>query len=152
MTLLDNGHRYEAEVTADLQARGWRVQPFGQGLLSPLTRAWLGRSVYPVRWLPDLIAARRDALAFIDAKRSLRVDRHAVEELAVRSAIGFEAWNHLAEFYVFPDGCVARPATVRAYGVQGVAERTRASTGKPFLLISCTDCRHVDEVFGKRHP
>jgi hypothetical protein len=117
-----DGTRWEDGLAERLRAWGWIVSPFGQGQLDgSVTRALaayrdqLGRPA-GIRWLPDLIAVRRDALCLIDAKTSTGDhDSYKVECAAVdvHTVISYELSTPVV--YVWEDGGVLTPAEVRAH-------------------------------------
>jgi hypothetical protein len=54
--------------------------------------------------MPDLIAARNDALALIDCKSRMTnaaTHRYAVERAAVRANLQLTAWTYLPVYYAF---------------------------------------------------
>jgi len=92
-------------------------------------------------------------LVAIDAKKSGYGWRHGVELSSAAAAEEFEAWTGIAEFLVFPDGCVARPLMVLKHGTPGPKPSSPArGSGTPYHLISCADCMTVDDVFGATIP
>jgi hypothetical protein len=148
VTRLDIGHGFERVVAGELRSRGWAVEPFGIELLTPSAKGWLIATGSPARWLPDLIAKRARDVVVIDAKSSLRHDRHSVETRSALAAVGFEQWTGIRELFVFPDGCVARPETVIDRGEPG--RLTAFGSGKPYHLIACTACLAGAAVFGPK--
>lgn len=61
VTRLAVGDMLERRVRCELEARGWTVDMWGQGVLSEPIRDALWRSNSRLRYLPDLIAARAAA-------------------------------------------------------------------------------------------
>ena len=142
---------------AELRARGWTAEPFGQSLLTADLRDQM-RDVdppTPVRWMADIIAARpratRMALAFIDAKAGEKyrsTGNYDIEVSALNSAEMFLTFARGCHyFFVFDDLGVLTPRAVRAHGVLG-KDRGRGS-GTPFVVINTGHAVPFDTVFGR---
>jgi hypothetical protein len=143
------GDAHEQYVSDRLAQRRWSVSPWGQGTLTHNVRQVLRFSDSSIRWMPDLIAARGDALALIDCKSrmtSTTTNRHAVERAAVRAHLQLTAWTYLPVYYVFDNLEVLTPHDVLTGGRSG--PRSRRGSGSAYYLISVGTGRHFDAVFG----
>ncbi|MEU5668573.1 hypothetical protein, partial [Streptomyces longwoodensis] len=113
------GDMHERRVAAALRARGWTVQPCGQGTYPPAIREALRRTRSALRHFPDLIAARGADLVTIDAKDrmpSTDTDRYAVSADTVTAGLFFTAAHAPTPlYYVFGDLKVLTPAEVVHY-------------------------------------
>lgn len=150
------GVEHERRVVRELRARGWSADEFGQGTFSTGVRSVLSGTDTPVRWLPDVIAAKRFAarslVVFIDAKASTRhreTGMYAVECAALDAA---ERWLRFTGerspfYYVFSDGRVATPELVRSTSV-ACAKRGNGS-GTPYVLMPITACWSFAAIFGE---
>jgi hypothetical protein len=128
-----DGTRWEDGLAERLRAWGWIVSPFGQGQLDgSVTRALaayrdqLGRPA-GIRWLPDLIAVRRDALCLIDAKTSTGDhDSYKVECAAVdvHTVISYEL------------------STPERYALES------KGSGTPCYMVNRSNARPAVDVFG----
>ncbi|MGW3289430.1 hypothetical protein ACWDR3_32805 [Streptomyces sp. NPDC001002] len=99
--------------------------------------------------MPDLIAARDDALALIDCKSrmtSTTTNRHAVERAAVRAHLQLSAWTFLPVYYVFDNLDVLTPHDVLTDGRNG--PRSSAGSGSAYYLVGAGTGRSFDSVFG----
>jgi hypothetical protein len=148
---------FEHKAMAELTARGWLAEPFGQGQLSEQMRHIIQRVDTPVRYMPDLIAGKRQgggtSVVFVDAKAGEKwreTGRHDVETAALDAAEKWEQMSGCPFYFVFTDGGVITPAVFRELGEPG---RWRGvGSGTPFLLIDQQACRRFDAVFGSRDP
>lgn len=109
------GDSHEERVRTELERRGWTVAAYGQGVLpEPITRA-LGRTNSRLRWDPDLIAARGQDIALIDAKASMRgadAWSYTISKKALQAGLQLWAELDLPVLYVFDNLGVATPAEV----------------------------------------
>jgi hypothetical protein len=143
------GDVFEARVAGELTARGWAVDPWGQGTLSVAVSASLRRTDSSLRWAPDLLAARDDLVAMIDCKArmtSRNTGRHAVERAAVKAHLQFAALFDLPFYYVFDNLGVLTPLDVRGAGQAG--PNSRVGSGAAYYLVSTALDRDFTEVFG----
>ncbi|GAA3802172.1 hypothetical protein ACFS5L_45475 [Streptomyces phyllanthi] len=141
------GEAHERRVAAALRARGWTVQPCGQGTYPPAVREALRRTRSALRQFPDLIAARGSDLITIDAKDcmpSTDTDRYAISKDTVNAGLLFTAAHAPTPlYYVFGDLKVLTPAEVVHYTAHALRHRSGA-----FHLV-CTERAHrFDDVFG----
>lgn len=152
---LEEAKKHEAFVRVLLQIRGWTAEPFGQGQLTDAMRDHLRNIDTAVRWMPDIIAAKRFAnrtlVAFIDAKAGDRwkeTSNHDIEISALKAA---EKWIELSGeqcpyYFVFGDTGVLTPEDVRGLGRRGSYYGN--GSGTPFLLVPASACRPFDGAFG----
>lgn len=161
-TRLHIGQVHEQKVQRSLAARGWDVQPWGQGLLSDSIRqafmdADRGRDVLLWRWLPDLIAAKGRRLYLVDPKTDIREDtpffsielrcimaQRAMSTLGIRHVV---VWSDFS--CNFMD--LLRIADIR----QPAGESRRVASngsGTPFALVRKSEQLALDDVFGHKLP
>lgn len=149
------GKKHEENVLAHLRKAGWDAEPFGQGQLTDNMRNHLHRytPVTPVRWMPDIIAARltsigRSRVVYIDAKAGdvwERTGNHDIEISALETAVAWEQWTKCPVYYVFSDFGVASPERVWECGHQG---RPPDGFRTPFLLFPARVCEPFVTKFG----
>lgn len=141
------GDMHERRVAAALRARGWTVQPCGQGTYPPAVQDALRRTRSALRHFPDLIAARGADLVTIDAKDrmpSTDTDRYAVSADTVTAGLLFTAAHAPTPlYYVFGDLKVLTPAEVVHYTAHALRHRSGA-----FHLVRTEQAHHFDDVFG----
>ncbi|MGQ4388868.1 hypothetical protein [Streptomyces sp. SAS_270] len=141
------GEAHERRVAAALRARGWTVQPCGQGTYPPAVREALRRTRSALRQFPDLIAARGADLVTIDAKDrmpSTRTDRYAISRDTVNAGLLFTAAHAPTPlYYVFGDLKVLTPAEVVHYTAHALRHRSGA-----FHLVCTEQAHRFDDVFG----
>lgn len=151
--------KHEDRVLASLLLRGWAAEPFGQGQLTPDMREHLRKLDTSVRWMPDIIAAKRFAartvVVFVDAKAGERYRDTGNHDIEVAALVAAEKWIQLASdacpyYFVFDDGGVLTPAVARELGSPGPYRGN--GSGTPFLLIPTSACSPFDGVFGPRDP
>lgn len=152
---LATGVAFEDKIVAALIDRGWRAELFGQGQLTDEMRDAICRVNTPVRWMPDVITAKRfparTRLVFIDAKAGetwRKTGRHDVEDGAL---IGAESWSTYADcetYFVFSSGDTITPAAFRQAATPGTYRGV--GSGTPFLLAPRAACQRFDTVFGAR--
>ncbi|MFI0242833.1 hypothetical protein [Streptomyces sp. NPDC016845] len=146
----DIGDAHEQCVARELGKRGWTVDEWGQGVLSPAARAALRRSNSFLRWTPDLIAARGPHLFMIDCKSrmtSRAPGRHAVEAAAVTAHLQLAAWTGMPVCYVFDNLDVLTPLDVLMTGGRG--PRSARGSGSPYHLVPVQHALDFDTVFGE---
>ncbi|KRD23377.1 MULTISPECIES: hypothetical protein [unclassified Streptomyces] len=132
------GDMHERRVAAALRARGWTVQPCGQGTYPPAVREALRRTRSALRHFPDLIAARGADLITIDAK-----DRMPSTDTVSAGLFFTAAHAPTPLYYVFGDLKVLTPAEVVHYTAHALRHRSGA-----FHLVRTEQAHHFDEVFG----
>jgi hypothetical protein len=152
---IHHGGGHEHVVAEELRRRGWRVQPWGQGLFTDETRVALN-AIRPVsywRWIPDLIAVRGDRVVLIDPKSELkRTDNHAVEMSAWQAHLIMRPLG-LRVVYVFSDLTCNTPEGLRPFrwvlpdGSGGRVE-TADGSGTAFVLVRRCDQIPLDQWFG----
>lgn len=138
------GDAHEQRVALELNQRGWTVDPWGQGILSPAVQRAISRS----RWanFPDLVAARTGDLVAIDAKdrvSSAETGRYAISQKCVSFGLQFIAAFGVPIFYVFGNLGVLTPQEVMAYGTIGPR-----GMGGAYYLINGRLAHQFDDVFG----
>ena len=150
---MTQGHIFERVVEQALAKRGWIVEPFGQAMISDRMRIYLQRTQSPVRWLPDLIAAKSYAhqtnISFVDAKAGLRYQetgRHDIERASAEAAEGFAQFTQCPVWFAFHDGSVTTPDRVLEVGRPGTFRGN--GSGTKFILISQQICENFDYIFG----
>lgn len=147
---------HEHNVLTALRHWGWDAEPFGQAQLSTAMREHLRRytPVTPVRWMPDIIAARQlprglTRVVYVDAKAGEQwqtTGNHDVETAAVDAAEGFEAYTRCPVYFVFTDYCVTTQEEIREFGTPG--PQYGNGSGTPYLLFPRGICSRWDDVFG----
>src|SRR6266566_1427819 len=98
------GTAHEGRVASELEARGWTVTCWGQGILPELTRRAIRDARCKFAHFPDLVAARPGEIVAIDAKtvmQSTETGRYAVSRECVAFGVQFHAAFGLPLFYVF---------------------------------------------------
>lgn len=146
---------FEDKVVAALTERGWLAERFGQGQLSEEMRSMIRSVETAVRWMPDIIAARRfealTKLVFVDAKAGERWRDTGNHDIEAAALIGAELWRDYSgceTYFVFSDGGVVTPATFREFCEPG---RYRGNgSGTPFYVARRFICQRFDAVFGPR--
>jgi hypothetical protein len=109
---MDIGERHDqGSVVPEITRRGYLIEPFGQGLLSPAVRKRLREQNCPahlslMRWLPDravMVPGDNRRLGLIDAKTCLNGNQqtpyHAVEFRSILGALV----TRIRSFYVCSD-------------------------------------------------
>lgn len=154
---LTKAQEFERKVIAELQIRGWLAEPFGQGQLSEQMRDVIKRISTPVRYMPDIIAAKKFSakmrVVFIDAKDGdthQETGNHNLETAALDAAEKWEAMSECPFYYVFSDGRVATPGLVREICWPGTYRGV--GSGTPFVLFRKVACERFDVTFGTRDP
>lgn len=152
---LERAVAFEEKVTATLIERSWRAERFGQGQISEEMRELLREVDTAVRWMPDIIAARRFAagmrLVFIDAKAGERWRDTGNHDVETKALIGAELWREYSgceTYFVFTDGGVITPATFREMAEPG--RYVGNGSGTPFYLVPTVACSKFSAVFGPR--
>ncbi|WP_328723526.1 hypothetical protein OHT52_31165 [Streptomyces sp. NBC_00247] len=145
----DIGDRHESRVMQALQARGWTVQPCGQGIYPAPIQDALRRTRSTLRQFPDLIAARGADLVTIDAKErmpSTCSDRYAISTATVNAGLLFTAAHAPTPlYYVLGDMNVLTPAEVLHYTAHALRHRSGA-----YYLVSSHQAHAFDDVFGPK--
>jgi Holliday junction resolvase len=140
------GDAHERRVLNELEARGWTVAPWGQGVLPVAIQAALSQSESQWRHFPDLVAARDGEVITIDAKDQMRsgeTERYAVGKRCVSFGLQFLAAFGIPVFYVFGNLGVLTPQEVSSYGTVGPRAR-----GGAYYLVNGRIAHHFDDVFG----
>jgi Holliday junction resolvase len=138
------GDAHESRVAAQMESRGWAVDPWGQGILSERVR----RAVTRTRWkhFPDLVAARDGDLVAIDAKdrmSSAETGRYALARDCVAFGLQFVAAFGVPVFYVFGNLGVLTPQEVMSYATTGPR-----GLGGSYYLVNGRLAHQFDDVFG----
>jgi hypothetical protein len=154
---LEVAKEFEQKVIAELTLRGWLAEPFGQGQLSDEMREIIRRVNTPVRWMPDIICAKRltatTSLRFIDAKAGDKwreTGNHDIEAAALDGAEKWESMSGCPVHFVFNDGGVISPTVFRELAAPGTFRGL--GSGTPFLLVTREACQRFDAVYGSRDP
>lgn len=138
------GDAHEARVRAELEARNWTVQPYGQGIFSEQVRHALQTANSEMRYDPDMVAVRNTDICFIDAKASMQgryADTYRITRRSLNAARRFWVMFDLPVWFVFSNMGVASPADVMDYcgltrlGAAGGYVSFSAGLPKPFELI-----------------
>lgn len=140
------GESLEVRVASALKRRGWAVDHWGQGILSPRVRDALAASRSRFGHFPDLVAARRGEVVTVDAKDrmwSTPGNRYAVRRTCVSFGLQFLAAFDIPLYYVFGNFGVLTPSEAQAYG--SLAGRT---AGGAYYLIPGGYGHRFDHVFG----
>ena len=157
----DAGTAHEAAVTDWLWLQGWLVQTFGLALFNGVMRDRLrdyrlpNGSKTPLRWLPDMLAARpqpdgRQVAAFVDAKYSDRAAETGNQDVEVDALKGaMAAWRlwGIPVWFVFND-----ETCIRADVLDGQSKRIHEGVGEhrtDFWLFPSSTCLPFLRVFGK---
>lgn len=140
------GSEHEHHVAEELALRGWASSECGQGCWAEAVRHALRNTDSGIRWTPDLITARDDAVVLVDAKTttSPQTGRHTVSRDAVRAQRQLATIWDIPIYYVFSDLGVMTPEEVIQTGGQHIAVGRRG----PFYFIPAELCTPFDEVFG----
>ncbi|CAL9663525.1 hypothetical protein SUDANB108_07125 [Streptomyces sp. enrichment culture] len=141
------GDAHERRVAKALQEHGWTVQRCGQGTYPPAIRHAMARTSSALRYFPDLIAARDDALITIDAKDrmpSTHSGRYAISTAALTAGLLFTAAHAPTPlYYVFGDCKVLTPTEIHHYTIHARPHRSGA-----WVLVATHQAHAFDEVFG----
>jgi hypothetical protein len=140
------GTAHEQRVARELRERGWTVDRWGQGVLSPEVRDAIQRGESRLRHLPDLIAARDGELVTIDCKdrmRSTSTGRYAVARQCVNFGLQMAALG-VPLLYVFGNLGVLLPTEVMSYGRIG----PRVTGSGAYYLVPERLGHQFDDVFG----
>jgi len=146
---LSIGLAHERDVAAELVLRGWTVDPWGQGVLSPATRRAVQNTESTLRWTPDFVASRDGTVVLIDAKGSTSPGsgRHCVSRSALKAGTQYTAWMDLPLYYVFSDYGVMTPHELAEVGRDG--PHLRVGESGAYILFGAGLCRPFDVVFGQ---
>jgi Holliday junction resolvase len=140
------GEALERRIAAELEARGWTVTQWGQGILPTATRRAIREARSSFRYFPDLVASRPGEIIAIDAKDSMhstQSGRYAVSRECVKFGIQFFAAFGLRLFYVFGNLGVMCPTEITSYGQVGPR-----ATGGAYFLVDGRLAHIFDDVFG----
>lgn len=149
---------HEHRVKHELENRGWHVDLYGQGQLSPENRdalMSLGWTCH-LRWLPDLLASRAESnrmrVAWIDAKDELNDDtpNFSLELDANIAHLKLQAVFGIPIVYVWGDLTCSKAADIRRTDVRYPKRGTVVGSGTPFMLIPKREQLPLDALFG--HP
>lgn len=140
------GDAHEQRVAGELVRRGWTVDPYGQGVLSEVTRRALGHTESTMRWDPDLVASRGGAICLIDAKGSTKGDdafNYTISRKAL--AAGRVLWERtdLPLYYVFANLGVATPVEVMQF-----CRLASIREAPAYVSFSSGMVRPFDDTFG----
>jgi hypothetical protein len=140
------GDAHECRVQRELEARGWTVAAYGQGLLPEPIRRALQCTESTMRWDPDIVAARGSTMYLIDAKAAMRGDEartYTISRKALRAHMRMWVDLDLPIYYVFSDLGVATPAEVMQFcGLERLGE------AGGYVSFGCGLPRPFDEAFG----
>lgn len=140
------GTNHEQRVVRELRQRGWTVDPWGQGVLTPEICDAIQRSDSRLRFLPDLIAARDGELVTVDCKdrmRSTDTRRYAVARACVNFGLQMAALG-VPLLYVFGNLGVLLPTEIMTYGRIG----PRVTGSGAYYLVPERLGHQFDDVFG----
>ncbi len=143
---LSIGTDHEQRVAGELRARGWTVDPWGQGVLSAEVRDAIQRGESRLRFLPDLIAARNGELVTVECKdrmRSADSGRYAIARQCVNFGLQMLALG-VPLLYVFGNLGVLLPTEVMTYGRIG----PRVIGSGAYYLVPERLGHQFDDVFG----
>jgi hypothetical protein len=144
---LATGLDHEQRVQTELEARGWAVSPYGEGVLSDPVRWALQRTESYRRSDPDFYAAHGSTIYGIDAKTAMRGELAAVYRISRRTlADHLRMWaeGEPPIYYVFGNLGVATPAEVlRFHGVDSISQVSGS-----YVVVDAGRPRPFDEVFG----
>jgi hypothetical protein len=143
---LSIGTAHERRVATELRARGWAVDIWGQGALSAEVRDAIQRGESRLRFLLDLIAARKGELVTVDCKdqlRSTNSGRYAIARQCVNFGLQMAALD-VPLYYVFGNLGVLLPTEVKAYGRIG----SRGTGSGAYYLVPDRLGHQFDDVFG----
>lgn len=146
MDRLAVGNELEHRVASELEARGWTVSCWGQGILPDQTRQAIRDARSRFQHFPDLVAARAGEIVTVDAKdhmHSVETDRYAVSRQCVNFGLQFYAAFGLPLYYVFGNLGVLCPTEIMSYGQVGPR-----ATGGAYYLVNGRLAHHFDDVFG----
>lgn len=146
---------FEEKVVATLVERQWRAERFGQGQLSADMRDIIRRVRTPVRYMPDIIAAKRftveTRIVFVDAKagdRYKETGNHDIESAALDGAELWQQYSGCETYFVFANGDTITPTAFRELSTPG--NFRGSGSGTPFLLAPRAACSRFDAIFGPR--
>lgn len=149
------GKGHEAAVAAKLEAHGWTVHPWGQGLFTDdagevIRQALVARQPKTYwRWIPDLIAVKGRAIRLVDPKTDLSDSPNfAIEIDAYLAHLAMSGFG-LPIIYVWQDMTCNSPAGLFVHRWFPELQRgaTRGS-GTPFGLVAKADQHPFDWAFG----
>lgn len=155
------GKEHEQKVQRSLEARGWHVSPWGQGVLSDEVRqAFIERDagidVLLWRWLPDMIAVRGRDTFLVEAKTEQRTDtaNFAIEIRCIAAQLAMKPLG-LDTYIVWADGTCNRPQDLRPVDIILPNGRGRRvvdvnGSGTAFALVLKSEQLPMDQVFGPR--
>lgn len=149
------GQTHERRVQAELERRGWYVQPWGQGLLHERVRQALNDKAPVVlwRWIPDLIAVKEPRICLIDPKSDYRSDtpNFSIEISAIQAHRAMSCLG-LRVVYVFADMSCNTPEDLRPirWEMPDPGRRRVAANGSgtPYALVRKSDQHPLDKWFG----
>lgn len=138
---------HELETKRLLEERGWTCDRFGQALLSDRVRDLLRTTRSALRWLPDLIAARRGQVLLVDSKDAQRLDtpNWSIEIAA------YDAGSLIQQTFGHPLLYVWHDFTANFHDELSIETsfETRSFTsgsGTPFHLVRKSSTRSLDDV------
>ncbi|WP_405541035.1 hypothetical protein OG478_52575 [Streptomyces phaeochromogenes] len=141
------GDQHEHTVKNALEARGWTVHSCGQGTYPAPIQQALRHTPSPLRYFPDLIAARGSELVTIDAKTrmpSTASRNYAISHKCALAGLQFMGVHApVPLYYVLGDLRVLTPAEV-LYD----AFHTLRPTHGAYHLVNSRRALPFDEVFG----
>jgi hypothetical protein len=143
---LTAGLAHEQRVATKMEALGWTVSTWGQGILPEGTRWAIREARSRFRHFPDLVASRPGEIVAIDAKDNMYstgTGRYAVSRECVAFGLQFYAAFEIPLFYVFGNMGVLCPTEIASYGQIG----PRATSGA-YYLVSGRMGRDLTDVFG----
>ena len=147
------GESHESAVARELERRGWTVVQFGQGLLPDDIRTALMDRETPLRWLPDLIAAKpqQNRVVLVDAKSEQRSDtpNHSLEVAALTSMLLHQYMYGIPVVIVWSDFKCSLPQHLKP--VRWVLDTDGWVRGSrtPFLLVKKAEQVAMDDWFGE---
>lgn len=147
---IEMGTEHERSVASALAERGWLVTPFGQGLLPEATRSLLRDRATPLRWLPDLVAAR-EHVVLVEAKSGhawKKTGNHIIELDCLASMLLHKYIYSVQTFIVWPDFTVNEPDRLEPIKWELHPGEWAQGSHTPYALVRCRDQRAFDDVFG----
>lgn len=138
---------HELETKRLLEERGWTCDRFGQALLSERMRELLKTTRSALRWLPDILAAKRGQIILVDAKDAQRLD---TKNWSIEIA-AYDAGTVIQQTFGHPVLYVWHDFTANFHDELTI-ERSfdsrsfTAGSGTPFHLVRKTNTHALDDV------
>ena len=157
------GQGHERRVGLSLEARGWHVHPWGQGILSAEVRSAFyeldrDKDVLLWRWLPDMIAVKGDRILLVEAKaeheRNADTPHFSIELRCVMAQLAMKPLG-LPSVIVWANGYCNYTENLRVIDYRmpsGTGRRVRDANGSgtAFALVRKDEQLPMDDIFGPR--